>query len=232
MNGTSARIGLIEDDKALRDELSRILSLSGYDVVVCERFETAAEEMLAAAPDCVLLDLKLPGADGHELCRALRAESAVPIVVITSSDVEFDEVMALKLGADDYLTKPFSPALLQAHVEAALRRAGRHEAAELGVAGVRLDSARARVYFEGRVADLTRNELRLLAMLMASPDAVISREEMMAHLWETDVFIDDNTLTVNMNRLRRKLEELGVPPTFIATRRGLGYQLRPTLAGE
>ena len=217
---------VIEDDRAFRSELAHLLELQGYQVLTPTAFETAAQAALAAQPSCIVLDLKLPGVDGHSLCRDIRRESTVPIIVLTSSDNEFDEVMALNLGADDFLTKPCGPAKLLAHIQAALRRSARgHDIPTLSVASVTLDPSLATVAYQGKSVELTRNELRILHLLMANPDTIISRQEIMGELWDSDEFIDDNTLTVNVNRLRKKLSELGVPESFLVTRRGLGYSV-------
>ena len=183
-----ARLLIVEDDVSLRENLVRMLQLKGHECLCCESFENAAAEALTASPDCVLLDLSLPGAYGHEICRSIRQESNVPIIVLTSSDSEFDEVMSMSVGADDYVVKPYRPAVLLARIDRAL----------------------------------ARNELLILRVLMENAGSIISRSELMDELWQTDAFVDDNTLTVNMNRLRRKLEEIGVQG-FLVTRRGKGY---------
>ena len=219
-----SRIYIIEDDEALRTELAHLLELQGFSVACCATFGTAAADALAARPDCVVLDLKLPGTDGHSICRDIRAASDVPIIMLTSSESEFDEVMAMNLGADDYVTKPYSPAVLIARIQSAIRRSssGRDELT-IEHAGVLLNVGAGTVSFGGRSTELTRNELRILHILMRNPGLVISRQEIMCELWESDAFIDDNTLTVNVNRLRKTLGSLGVPEDFLTTRRGQGY---------
>lgn len=218
-----ARIFVVEDDAALRDELSRLLGLQGHEVLSCSSFTQVAKDVLAADADCVILDLKLPGSDGHAVCRDVRRESQVPVIMLTSSDSEFDEVMGMNLGADDYVTKPYRPAALLARVESALRRSRRGEDARIACKGVVLDLVRGTVEFEGRAVELTRNEQRVLHLLMANRGAIISRQELMVELWQSDAFVDDNTLTVNINRLRKSLASIGVPDDFLVTRRGQGY---------
>lgn len=219
------RIYLIEDDEALRTELAHLLTLSGYVVAACEGdFARGAQKALAADPDCIVLDLKLPGADGHDICREVRAASSVPVLMLTSSESEFDEVMSMNLGADDYVTKPYRPAVLLAHIQSLLRRtASASPALVVRHRGVTLDVGKASVSYGGRTAELTRNELRILQTLMKTPGMVVSRSDIMCALWESDAFIDDNTLTVNVNRLRKTLATLGVPEDFLITRRGQGY---------
>lgn len=215
---------VVEDDASLRDELKRLLDLQGYACRTTTDFGRAADEIVAARPDCVVLDLKLPGAGGHAVCRDVRRKSAVPIIMLTSSDSEFDEVMSMNLGADDYVTKPYNPAVLLARIQSVLRRAARTEPpSRIEHKGVVLDVARSRVEYEGRGVELTRNELRVLHLLMENKGAIISRQELMMELWQSDAFIDDNTLTVNVNRLRKSLASIGVPDGFLATRRGQGY---------
>ena len=151
------RIFIIEDDDSLRRELAGVLELDGHEPQVCEDFGRGAEEVLAASPDAVILDLKLPGADGLGICRSIRESSEVPILVLTSSDAEFDEVMSMKLGADGYLAKPYRPAVLLAHVARLLQRADSAEAARIEHAGIALDVARATASCGGNEVGLSRN---------------------------------------------------------------------------
>lgn len=218
-----ALIYVVEDDAVLRDELERLLQLQGFATAHCDEFPAAAAGALAADADCVVLDLKLPDADGLQICRDIRNVSTVPIIMLTSSESEFDEVMALGLGADDYVTKPYRPATLLARIQGVLRRSSVPAQPVISHSGVQLDEAAGTVEFQGRRAELTRNELRILQLLMRNAGQVVSRQQLMVHLWESDSFIDDNTLTVNVNRLRRVLADLGVDEDFITTRRGIGY---------
>lgn len=222
-----ARLFIVEDDASLRENLVRMLKLKGHECLCCESFANAAVEALAACPDCILLDLSLPGAYGHEICRSIRQGSNVPIIVLTSSDSEFDEVMSMNVGADDYVVKPYRPAALLARIDRALaRRLRRPGRGRLEHGGVSLDPVRAEVSYRGKSVELSRNELLILRILMENASSIISRSELMDELWQTDAFVDDNTLTVNVNRLRRSLQSAGVPDDFITTRRGLGYVIR------
>ncbi|WP_449133799.1 response regulator transcription factor [Senegalimassilia sp.] len=223
-----ARLFIVEDDASLRENLVRMLKLKGHECLCCGSFANAAAEALAACPDCILLDLSLPGAYGHEVCRSIRQGSNVPIIVLTSSDSEFDEVMSMNVGADDYVVKPYRPAALLARIDRALTRSGSADPARglLEHDGVSLDPVRAEVSYRGESVELSRNELLILRILMESAGSIISRSELMDELWQTDAFVDDNTLTVNVNRLRRSLRSAGVPEDFITTRRGLGYVVR------
>lgn len=219
-------IYIIEDDDALRNELAHLLELSGFSAVVCTRFDTAAADALAANANCVVVDLKLPRTDGHTICRDIRSRSSVPIIMLTSSNSEFDEVMSMNLGADDYVTKPYSPAVLIARIQSIIRRSSTgHDDLRIERKGVVLDIGAGTVAYEDGTAELTRNELKILHILMRNPGIVITRTEIMCDLWESDAFIDDNTLTVNVNRLRKTLSKLGVPDDFLITRRGQGYMV-------
>ena len=223
-----ARLFIVEDDTSLRENLVRMLKLKGHECLCCGSFANAAGEALVACPDCILLDLSLPGAYGHEVCRSIRQESNVPIIVLTSSDSEFDEVMSMNVGADDYVVKPYRPAALLARIDRALARSGSADSArrQLERDGVLLDPVRAEVSYCGKTVELSRNELLILRILMENAGSIISRSELMDELWQTDAFVDDNTLTVNVNRLRRSLQSAGIPDDFITTRRGLGYVVR------
>lgn len=231
-----AKIHIIEDDETLRDELERLLSLQGFDVHTTRSFDSLASvvaEIEQVAPDCLVLDLKLPSPDkelsGHAICREVCSASQVPIIVLTSVTDEFDEVMAFNLGATDYVAKPYRPAALIARIQSVLKTAdgGKASGAShvLSHGGLQLDLDSSTAAFEGRTAVLTRNEQAILAMLMEAPGTIVARQELMCRLWESDQFVDDNTLTVNVNRLRSTLERIGVPADFIRTRRGQGYIL-------
>lgn len=219
-----ARIFVVEDDASLRDELVRLLDLQGYSALSTTRFDRVVDDIVAASPDCVILDLKLPGISGHAICRDLRRQSDVPVIMLTSSDSEFDEVMSINLGADDYVTKPYNPAVLVARLQSVLRRSACAEPpSRIEHKGVVLDVARSLVECEGRTFELTRNEFRILHLLMTKQGAIVSRQDLMVELWQSDAFIDDNTLTVNINRLRKSLASIGAPDDFLVTRRGQGY---------
>ena len=223
-----ARVFVIEDDAAAREALTALLARAGHAPLVPEGFRALARQVEAVSPDLVLLDLTLPVQDGVSLLRELRARDAtarVPVICVTSRTDELDEVNAMGLGADDYVTKPFSPAVLLAHVEALLRRSANAAPVARLVAGkVSLDVASAELTGPAGTVGLTKNELRLLALLMRNAGAIVSRQALMAELWGQDAFVDDNTLTVNVNRLRRALGEVGCEG-LLATHRGLGYSL-------
>ncbi len=218
-------ICIVEDDAVLRQELAHLLELNGYECGICLDFPHAAAWIMQLEPDLAIVDLKLPGNDGCSICRDLRKQTSIPIMVLTSSDSEFDEVMSMNLGADDYLTKPYRPAVLLAHVQALLRRTSAAPQRTVSHRGLTLDLAASTASFRGGCVELSRNELRILDVLMSNPGTIVTRQELMCELWDTDAFIDDNTLTVNVNRVRKALAGLGVPDDFLVTKRGQGYMV-------
>ena len=217
-------IMIVEDDPVIREELSFLLENEDYQAIPVSDFEAVPEQVRSVCPDLVLLDLGLPERDGLSLCAAIR--KTAPIIVVTSRTSTLDELRALDLGSDDYVTKPYNIPVLLARIKAVLRRNG-GESAEpdiLKAAGLRLSLTRGTVSAAGRTAELTRNELRILAHLMAHAGEIVPRADLIEALWDSQIYIDDNTLSVNVTRLRNKLEGLGMPDV-IKTRRGMGYQL-------
>jgi DNA-binding response OmpR family regulator len=216
-------IYLVEDEPRIREELCGLLEKYGYACVAETEFEHVAQKAVASGCDLALLDINLPRYDGFFICREIRKISRMPIVMVTSRDDDRDELMSINLGADDYITKPYHPQILLARIEALLRRArGGGEGTVLSHNGLTLDTATGTASHGGKSVELTKNELRILHMLVKRADGIVSRGELIDALWQTDEFIDDNTLTVNINRLRAKLAELGIP-AYIKTRRGQGY---------
>ncbi|MDE5587987.1 MAG: response regulator transcription factor [Acetatifactor sp.] len=217
-------IMIVEDDPAIREELTFLLGNENYQVLPVSDFETVPEQVRSACPDLVLLDLGLPERDGLSLCAAIR--KIAPIIVVTSRNSALDELRALNLGSDDYVTKPYNIPVLLARIKAVLRRNG-GESAEpdvLKAAGLQLSLTKGIVSAAGQSTELTRNELKILAHLMAHAGEIVSRPDLIEVLWDSQIYIDDNTLSVNVTRLRSKLEGLGMPGV-IKTRRGMGYQL-------
>ena len=220
-----SQIMIIEDDPAIREELALLLENEGYTPLQVTEFTNVPEQAAQKRPDLILLDIGLPGRDGFSLCAALRKVVHAPVIFVTSRDAGMDEVRALSLGGDDYITKPYSVPVLLARIKAVLRRSGGLEAADLLEAeGLRLSLTKGSVSAGGKTAELTRNELQILACLMAHTGQIVSRADLMDALWDNQIYIDDNTLSVNMTRLRGKLAEIGLPDA-IKTRRGMGYQL-------
>lgn len=222
-----ATLFLIEDDAAVREQLAQLFLNAGHRVVAATRFVDLPQQVAGAAPDLVVLDLGLPGTDGQFVARAIRQQSQVPILVLTSRSSELDELMSLTVGADDFVGKSANPQLVLAHVEALLRRAsaGTEAEARLEWGGLELDLARSRARLGANSVELTKNELRILEILIRAKGGIVSRQRMMEALWATDSFVDDNTLTVNMNRLRRALGKVGARD-IVVTHRGQGYALK------
>ena len=218
-------IMIVEDDRAIREEVGLLLVYVGYQVTAVTHFADVSGQVQRAAPDLVLLDLGLPGRDGLALCADIRRTSRTPIIFVTSRDSASDELYALSLGGDDYITKPYNIPVLLARIKAVLRRTGGPaEPDTLEAGGLTLHLARGTASAEGGTAELTRNELKILAYLMSHAGQIVSRADLIDALWDSQIYIDDNTLSVNMTRLRTKLEGIGLPG-FIKTRRGMGYQL-------
>ncbi len=221
------RIALIEDEPAIRQELTLLLQNALYEVTALRDFANAASAALAASPDLILLDIKLPGASGFDICTEVRAVSDVPILFLTSQTSAADELNGMLKGGDDYITKPFHPPILLARIAAVLKRtkkAGARELNKLEYKGVVLDIARGSIGYQGSHCELTKNEFKILHYLFQNTGRIIPRIELIEYLWDNQVFIDDNALSVNMTRLRGKLEHLGVQ-NFVETKRGMGYRL-------
>ncbi|MDR2648053.1 MAG: response regulator transcription factor [Oscillospiraceae bacterium] len=216
-------IFIIEDDAVIRTELTMLLQANGYDVLAPSVFADIIEVALAAAPALILLDLSLPLHDGHHICREIRKCSNVPIVVVTSRNTATDELKAMHLGADDFVTKPYNTQILLARIENILRRVnGMRQSSILRIADAALNLDDGTISANGETRELTKNELRILRLLMKNHGKIVSRDQIMEELWQTDEFVDDNTLTVNINRLRQKLTQIGLEE-FIKTKRGQGY---------
>lgn len=219
------KILIIEDDATLREGLRLLLENSGYAPCVTTDFENAADEAARIRPDLVLLDILLPDANGQSILREIRSGSDVPVIMLTSRSTDADEIISRSSGADDYVTKPYNPALLLLRIETVLRRTGgRGSEEELTYRGMRLNLLRSSVTYKGAETVLSRNEMNILHCLLKKRGTIVSRDELMDYLWDCSDFVDDNTLTVNINRLRKRLEGLGFPDV-IETRRKQGYML-------
>lgn len=218
------KILVIEDDHQIQQELVLLLQRNGFEAQALTSFESVPQQIIAAHPDLVLLDLNLPGIDGQQICREVRQLSNVPIIVVTSRNTDLDELMVLSLGADDFIAKPYNTQILLMHITSVLRRANSDvtTGTKLSHAGVTLDSSSCKVSANQKSVELTKNELRILSLLMQNVGTVVSRQRIQEELWQSDEFVDDNTLTVNISHLRNTLASIGVED-FVMTRRGLGY---------
>lgn len=227
------RILIVEDDAKISSILQSCMEKYGFGAQTVQRFDEVTGEFLAYDPHLVLLDIHLPYFDGFYWCRQIRLRSNAPIVFISARSGEMDQVMAIENGADDYVTKPIHVDLLMAKIRAALRRAyGEYAASGAGPEhpetiaweSLTLHMGRSELEYGGKRVTLTRNERLLAAALLRARDRVVSREDLLESLWDDAEFVDDNTLTVNVTRLRKKLDELGLPRS-IDTVRGQGYRL-------
>lgn len=225
--GQQMKLLLIEDDDKLRKELQRFFELHGYEIVEITDYEHMEEEILKEQGHLLLLDMNLPVLDGKYLCRELRKKTSLPVVVITSQNTEMDELLCMNYGADDFVAKPFNPQILLAHVEAILKRTygAEKDSDKVDCGGFWLDISRGVVTDGERESELTKNESRILYTLAKKQGKIVSRDEIINDLWDSELFVDDNTLTVNMTRLRGKLEHIG-KKDVIHTKRGQGYLLQ------
>lgn len=216
-------IMIVEDNDKIRNELCDFLNKNGYRADGPSDFENTLEIIAKEKPDLLLLDLNLPVVDGHFICREIRKNSDLPIIIVTSRDSEIDELVSMNLGADDFVSKPYNLQILLARISRVLQRAYEHTSSNLlQIKNVTLDISKSALTFQENTIDLTKNELRIMHCLFQNKNTIVSRNELMQHMWDCDLFVDDNTLTVNINRLRKKLELLRLDD-LILTKRGLGY---------
>lgn len=222
-----SKILIVEDDEKLRNELEIFLNNNGYETCILEKFEDPIEDILKENADLILLDINLPNTDGEYICKEIRRKSNVPIIMVTSRDNEIDELLSLNNGADQYITKPYNIRILLAKVSGLLKRTQNTEAYQnrINYNGITLNISKSIIEKENENIELTKNELKIFHFLILNRDKIISRDELMDYLWESESFIDDNTLSVNIKRLRDKLEKLGIKDC-IETKRGQGYILK------
>jgi two-component system, OmpR family, response regulator RegX3 len=224
-----SHILLVDDDPGVLDVVAFMLRREGFDVDEERDGTTALERARANGYDIVILDVMLPGMSGTDVCRALRAESDVPILMLTARDAEIDRVLGLELGADDYVTKPFSTAELLSRVRAILRRRDLDRATSGAtvrrLGGLQIDLGRHEVSVDGDRVHLTLSEFKVLSLLAEQPERVVSRRELMQHLWASEHVGDEHACEVHISNLRRKIEKDPAQPERLVTIRGLGYKL-------
>ena len=219
------KVFIIEDDVKINEQLGSFLKRYGYEVATSFDFENIVDIALEENPKIILLDINLPVFDGYYICKEIRKQSNVPIIVVTSRDTEMDELISMNLGADDFITKPYNTAILLARIESIIRRVYGNNSMEIyEYNGLRYNLSTSEMEYEGNKSDLTKNESRILYTLIKNKGKIVSRSELMKYLWQNDEFVDDNTLTVNINRLRKKLDEIGAVG-YLQTKRGQGYIL-------
>lgn len=220
------KILIIEDDEKLRYELEIFLSHQGYKAESLKTFNNTINDILEINPSLILLDINLPTVDGEYVCKEIRKQSNMGIIIITSRDNELDELVSINYGADYYITKPFNIQILLAKIGSVLRRSNMtgEIAEKIDAKDFILNTSKSTIEKDGKVIELTKNEYKILKYLVQNRETIVSREDIMECLWESESFIDDNTLTVNITRLRNKLEELNLKE-LLQTKRGQGYIL-------
>ncbi len=218
------KILIVEDDEKLRNELEIFLTNNGYSVESLKTFNNTILDILNKRPDLVLLDINLPGVDGEFVLKEIRKTSNMPIIIITSKNNEIDELLSINYGADHYITKPFNIQILLAKIASLLRRSTLTLQEEIKGKDFVLNISRSVIEKDGKEIELTKNEFKILKYLLERQNKIVSREEIMDYLWDSESFVDDNTLTVNITRLRNKLEEMNLKE-ILETKRGQGYIL-------
>ena len=221
------KILIIEDDEKLRNELEIFLSHQGYQAECLKRFENTIADILEINPNLILLDINLPGVDGEYICKEIRKQSNMGIIIVTSRNNELDELVSINYGADHYITKPFNIHILLAKINSLLRRTNNCNKSKdtIDIKDFIFNISNSTISKNDKIIDLTKNEYKILKYLIENREKIVSREDIMDVLWENDCFVDDNTLSVNITRLRSKLEELGLKD-IIETKRGQGYILK------
>ena len=220
------RIFIVEDDETIAKTVKNHLESWDYEVACVENFSEVMQEFATFSPQLVLMDIKLPFFNGYHWCSEIRKISKVPVIFLSSASDNMNLVMAMNMGGDDFIAKPFDLDVLTVKIQAMLRRsydfAGNSSVLEHK--GAMLNLTEAVLFYQEKRLELTKNELRILQTLMENKEKVVSRDELMTRLWEDDSYVDENTLSVNVNRLRKKLESVGLSG-FILTKKGLGYRI-------
>lgn len=230
------KIMIVEDDPKIAGLLQNHITRYGYDVILTRDFSKVLEEFREVQPDLVLLDVNLPSFDGYYWCRQIRNHSICPVLFISARSGEMDQIMALENGADDYITKPFDYGIMMAKIRSQLRRAygeyaARAEESMIEAAGLRLYPERLELMYNDRSIPLTRKECDIIGSLIERHPRVASREALLEKLWDDQNFVDENTLNVNITRVRKKFQELGLEDA-VETVRGIGYRLHASWAEE
>ena len=219
------KILILEDEEAIRDELVILLSSSGYSAEGLTSFDNSVEDILKAAPDMVLLDINLPHKNGKDILKELRTKSDLPVIMVTSSDAERDELVSIGYGADDYITKPYNPTLLLLRMGNIFKRLGGSSSDIAEYGDVSIDFRRSMIIAkDGSETVLSKNEMLILSFLYNNKGQIVSRDDLMTDLWNNSEYLNDNALTVNISRLRSKLADAGME-NAIETRKGQGYIL-------
>lgn len=218
------KIMIVEDNQQLQNEISSLLVRNGYSVIKINEFNNISKMVKESNPHLILLDINLPFDDGFKICTEIRSFSTVPIIFVTSRNTNVDELMSITLGGDDFITKPYNTQILLARINSLLKRVYPNERSidVIEYNGVRLNILSSKIEYDGKEIELTKNELKILHYLLINKGKIISRVDIMEYLWDSSLFVNDNTLTVNITRIRNKFEDIGVKD-FIKTKRGQGY---------
>ncbi|MBS5951778.1 MAG: response regulator transcription factor [Clostridium sp.] len=219
-------IMIIDDNEQLQNEIGNLLTINGYSVLKPKTFDNIPQVVKENNPHLILLDINLPNCDGFQICTEIRSFSKVPIIFITSRNTNIDELMGITLGGDDFITKPYNTQILLARINALIKRAYPNDS-NLDVieySGLKLNILTSTIEHNGNSEELTKNELKILYYLLINKEKIVTRSEIMEYLWDSSMFVNDNTLTVNITRIRNKIEEIGLKD-FIKTKRGQGYMI-------
>lgn len=216
-------IMIVEDEKSIRDELKTLLETSGYKVILLERFDNTLEDILKSKFDLLLLDINLPKMNGETLLKEFRKQSNIPVIMVTSRVGETDEVLSMSYGADDYITKPYNPTILLLRISNIFKRMEK-SADFLTYDDIKVYQGKGILMKGEEILDLTKNEMIIFSYLLNNRSNIVTRDELMTELWNNEEYINENALTVNISRLRAKLESFGIE-NAIETRKGLGYKL-------
>ncbi len=218
------KIMVIEDNKSIQQELIDFLNRYGYEAVGTDDFKNVAAEAINSNADLILLDINLPYYDGYYVCREIRKVKNTPIIVVTSRDSDMDEIMSMNLGADDFISKPYNTEVLLARISSLLRRVYGNAEEVLSYKELKLNIGNGTLSYKDQETDLSKNEAKIALCLIKNKGKIVTREELMDYLWNSDLYVDDNTLSVNITRLRKKLQSIGFKDA-IETKRGIGYIL-------
>ena len=214
---------IVEDEKSIRDELKTLLETSGYKVILLERFDNTLEDILKSKFDLLLLDINLPKMNGETLLKEFRKQSNIPVIMVTSRIGETDEVLSMSYGADDYITKPYNPTILLLRISNIFKRMEKNTDF-LTYDDIKVYQSKGILMKGEKILDLTKNEMIIFSYLLNNRSNIVTRDELMTELWNNEEYINENALTVNISRLRAKLESFGIE-NAIETRKGLGYKL-------
>lgn len=215
------KIMIVEDEKEIAEELKNLLENSGYQAQILKNFERSKEEILQNKPNLILLDINIPKINGEMLLKEIRKESNVPVIMLTSKTSEVDEVLSISYGADDYITKPYNPTILLLRIQNIFKRMDREY---LTYDDIKVNYEKGTLTKDNKILELTKNEMIIFVYLLKKREKIVSRDELMTELWDNDEYINDNALTVNISRLRSKLEAFGIKNP-IETKKKVGYKL-------